>query len=74
LYQRNQFLVSNSLTQKKQTMKKITFTVLAIAAFGIASAQDMKFGIKGGIDMVSAKSTYGSTNASGFYFLERPKR
>ena len=48
-------------------MKKITLTVLAVAAFGIASAQDMKFGIKGGIDMVSAKSTYGSTNASGFY-------
>lgn len=60
-------MVSNSLTQKKQTMKKITLTVLAIAAFGIASAQDMKFGIKGGIDMVSAKSTYGSANASGFY-------
>jgi hypothetical protein len=39
---------------KKQTMKKITFTVLAIAAFGIASAQDMKYGIKGGIDMLSA--------------------
>ncbi len=52
---------------KKQTMKKITFTVLAIAAFGIASAQDMKYGIKGGIDMLSAKSAYGSTNASGFF-------
>jgi opacity protein-like surface antigen len=56
------------INSKKQTMKKITLTVLAIAAFGIASAQDMKYGIKGGIDMVSAKSELGSYNASGFYF------
>lgn len=48
-------------------MKKITFTLLAIAAFGVASAQDLKYGVKGGIDMVSVKTTYGSSNASGFY-------
>ncbi len=37
-------------------MKKIIFSVLAIAAFGSVSAQDkMSFGVKGGVDMVSAK-------------------
>jgi hypothetical protein len=35
-------------------MKKITFTLLAIASFGFASAQDMKYGVKGGVDMLSA--------------------
>lgn len=59
-------------------MKKITLTVLAIAAFGIASAQDLKYGVKGGIDMVSASIPSvpdgeggtiggGSISATGFF-------
>lgn len=55
-------------------MKKIILTVAAIFAFGVASAQDMKFGVKAGLDMVSAKiDGGGSISATGFYaggFLE----
>ena len=34
-------------------MKKIILTAIAVCAFGFANAQDMKFGVKGGLDMVS---------------------
>ncbi|MFM2265223.1 MAG: hypothetical protein RLZ77_643 [Bacteroidota bacterium] len=48
-------------------MKKIIFTLLTITAIGVANAQETKYGIKGGIDLVSAKSTASSLNATGFY-------
>ena len=38
-------------------MKKIILTIAAVFAFGAASAQDMKFGVRGGLDLVSAKMT-----------------
>ena len=36
-------------------MKKIILTAIAVCAFGFANAQDTKFGVKGGLDMVSFK-------------------
>ncbi len=40
-------------------MKKIILSAVALLAFGYAHAQkDMTFGIRGGLDMVSAKSEY----------------
>jgi hypothetical protein len=41
-------------------MKKIILTAIAVCAFGFANAQDMKFGIKGGLDMVSVNFPGGS--------------
>ena len=37
-------------------MKKIILTAIAVCGFGFANAQDMKFGVRGGLDMVSAKT------------------
>lgn len=34
---------------KNFNMRKIIFTVLAVAAFGMANAQEIKFGVKGGV-------------------------
>ncbi|MBL0014105.1 MAG: PorT family protein [Flavobacterium sp.] len=40
-------------------MKKIILSSIALLAFGFANAQDgASFGVKGGIDMVSAKTEY----------------
>ena len=47
-------------------MKKIILSIVALAAFGVASAQkDMKFGVKGGLDMISLSNGGGS--ATGFF-------
>lgn len=47
-------------------MKKIYLTLVAVLAFGFANAQkDMSFGVKGGVDMVSAK-TASTTYSDGF--------
>lgn len=55
-------------------MKKIILTVLAVFAFSVTNAQDMKFGVKAGADMLSAKfDGGGSVSATGFFvggFLE----
>ncbi len=48
-------------------MKKLILSIVALAAFGVASAQDMKFGVKGGLDMVSVKAPGGSTSLTGFF-------
>jgi opacity protein-like surface antigen len=49
-------------------MKKLILSIVALSAFGIASAQkDMKFGVKGGLDMVSVKATGASTSLTGFF-------
>jgi opacity protein-like surface antigen len=47
-------------------MKKIILSALAICAFTFASAQDMKFGVKGGLDLVSSSGA-SSTSMTGFY-------
>jgi hypothetical protein len=48
-------------------MKKIILTMAVVLTASFANAQDMKFGVRGGLDMVSAKSEYagivGSTPA-----------
>ena len=49
-------------------MKKIILTAIAVFAFGFANAQDMKFGIKGGLDMVTLSANGASDSASGFFF------
>ena len=49
-------------------MKKIILAAVAVLALGSANAQDVKFGVKGGLDLVSAKVTGGgSLSATGFY-------
>jgi opacity protein-like surface antigen len=48
-------------------MKKIILTAIAICAFGFAQAQDMKYGVRGGIDMVSASASGYSESTTGFY-------
>jgi opacity protein-like surface antigen len=58
-------------------MKKIILTIAAVFAFGAANAQDMKFGVRGGLDLVSVKTasvtfdgeTYGGSSESltGFF-------
>ena len=48
-------------------MKKLILSIVALSAFGIASAQDMKFGVKGGLDMVSVKAPGGSVSLTGFF-------
>jgi opacity protein-like surface antigen len=45
-------------------MKKIILSAIAVCAFGFANAQDMKFGAKGGVDMVSSKVSYGGTDTT----------
>ncbi|WNM19005.1 porin family protein [Flavobacterium capsici] len=49
-------------------MKKIILTIAAVFAFGVASAQDLKYGAKAGLDLLSAKyDGAGSVSATGFY-------
>ena len=48
-------------------MKKIILTLAVVLTASFARAQDMKFGVRGGVDMVSASSTGKSTSATGFY-------
>jgi opacity protein-like surface antigen len=48
-------------------MKKIILTAIAVCAFGFAQAQDMNFGVKGGLDMVTVSSNGSSESASGFF-------
>ena len=49
-------------------MKKIILSIVALVAFGVVSAQkDMKFGVKGGLDMVSVKATGASVSLTGFF-------
>ncbi len=48
-------------------MKKIILTAAAVFAFSFANAQDVKYGVKGGIDMLSASSDGASYSASGFF-------
>ena len=49
-------------------MKKILLTAVAVFAFSFANAQDTKFGVKGGLDMVSSSSNGTSYSATGFFF------
>ncbi len=60
-------------------MKKIILTLAVVLTAAFANAQDMKFGVRGGVDMVSAKTTVstsiggvtysasGTTSTTGFY-------
>jgi opacity protein-like surface antigen len=57
-------------------MKKIILTLAVVLTAAFANAQDMKFGVRGGIDMVSAKTTYSdglgnsvsaTASTTGFY-------
>ncbi len=49
-------------------MKKIILSSIAFLAFGFANAQDgASFGVKGGLDLVSASSEGQSTSALGFF-------
>lgn len=45
-------------------MKKIIFTAAAVLAFGFSNAQDIKFGAKGGLDIISIS---GAGSATGFF-------
>jgi len=49
-------------------MKKIILSIVALVAFGVVSAQkDMKFGVRGGLDMVSYSASGASTSLTGFF-------
>lgn len=49
-------------------MKKLILSIVALSAFGVVSAQkDMKFGVKGGLDLVSVKAPGGSVSLTGFF-------
>lgn len=51
-------------------MKKLILSFVAILAFGYANAQkgDMSFGVKAGVDMLSAKADGGgSVSTTGFF-------
>jgi opacity protein-like surface antigen len=49
-------------------MKKIILTVAAVFALSFANAQDMKFGVRGGLDMVSVTASGTSESLTGFFF------
>lgn len=46
-------------------MKKIILILAIVFAFGVVSAQDMKYGVRGGLDMISLSNGGGS--ATGFF-------
>lgn len=50
-------------------MKKIILSILAVAAFGTANAQETKFGVKAGVDFASSKvkidTGFGTVEATG---------
>lgn len=49
-------------------MKKIILTMAVVLTATFANAQkDMKFGVKGGLDMVSVKATGSSLSLTGFF-------
>lgn len=49
-------------------MKKIILSIIAVLTFGVISAQDLKFGARAGLDLLSAKvDGGGSVSATGFY-------
>jgi opacity protein-like surface antigen len=53
------------ILNKKEKMKKIILTLAVVFTFGVSSAQDMKFGVRGGLDMISVSNGGGS--ATGFF-------
>ena len=48
-------------------MKKIILTIAAVFAFGVANAQDMKFGVKGGLNFSNLTSSEGSNGLTSFH-------
>jgi opacity protein-like surface antigen len=48
-------------------MKKIILTIVALSAYGFANAQDLKYGVRGGLDMVSVSAGGGSESLTGFF-------
>ncbi|AWM12867.1 PorT family protein [Flavobacterium sp. NRK F10] len=48
-------------------MKKILLTVAAIATFGFAQAQDIKFGVKGGLNFTNFTGDFNTDSKVGFY-------
>jgi opacity protein-like surface antigen len=49
-------------------MKKLLFAAIAVFAFGFTNAQETKFGVRAGLDLLSAKfDGGGSVSATGFY-------
>ena len=53
-------------------MKKLIIAAIAVLSVGVASAQSVKFGVKGGLDLAIAAASGGnitvSTSETGFYF------
>lgn len=48
-------------------MKKVILTIAAIIAFGITNAQDLKYGARAGLDMVSISYGGASQSLTGFF-------
>ncbi len=48
-------------------MKKIILAAIAVGAFGFANAQDMKFGVKGGINSASIAGATGTSAKTTFH-------
>ena len=49
-------------------MKKIILTMAVVLTANFLSAQDMKFGVRGGLDMVSVTASGASESLTGFFF------
>ena len=49
-------------------MKKIILTMAVVLTATFAGAQDMKFGVRGGLDMVSVTASGASESLTGFFF------
>ena len=48
-------------------MKKIILSIAAVFAFGLANAQDVKYGAKAGLDNMSQNAGGTTVSASGFF-------
>ena len=48
-------------------MKKIILTIIALSSYGFANAQELKYGVRGGLDMVSYSAGGGSESLTGFF-------
>lgn len=47
-------------------MKKVILSAIAVLAFGFANAQDVKFGVKGGLNIASISPNEGGSSKIGF--------
>jgi hypothetical protein len=60
-------LILRILILNKTKMKKLIFSALALCAFGFANAQDMKFGVKGGVQFTNFTGDGEWDGKTGFY-------